>query len=150
MESHFKLLGHPVHPILVNLPIGSYIGSLIFDLVYLWRGDPLWYEMAFWLMGIGIIGHVSAAGSGLVDFFALSKDRTAAAYPTARLHLIIGAVLLAVYLVNFYLRWSTGLPPHSSSRWPILLSLIGNGILGVQGWLGGELVYRHGVGVEKH
>jgi uncharacterized membrane protein len=43
-----------------------------------------------------------------------------------------------------------GVPPHSPSRWPVLLSLIGNGILGVQGWFGGELVYRHGVGVEKH
>ena len=149
MESHFKFLGHPVHPILVNLPIGLYIASLLFDLAYLWLGDPLWYQMSFRLIAVGIAGHVLAAGTGLVDYLVIARDRKSARYRTARIHLMIGGILLLVYAVNLYARWSQGVPPHSQPWGPVLLNLIGNGVLGVQGWFGGELVYRHGVGVEK-
>lgn len=47
MRSRFQIVGHPVHAMLVGYPIALYVTSLLWDLVYLWRTDPFWYQMAF-------------------------------------------------------------------------------------------------------
>src|SRR4051812_33198222 len=40
MESKVKLLGHPVHPMLIVLPLGLFIAAVVFDALCLWRGNP--------------------------------------------------------------------------------------------------------------
>src|SRR5215211_4051629 len=48
MESRAKLLGHPVHPMLIVLPLGLFIAAVVFDGVYLWRGSPAFATVAYW------------------------------------------------------------------------------------------------------
>ena len=58
MESKAKLLGHPIHPMLVPLPIGLWIFSLICDLVFAANGNAQWQTTAFFTLGGGIVGAV--------------------------------------------------------------------------------------------
>jgi uncharacterized membrane protein len=61
MESRAKLLGHPVHPMLIVLPLGLFISAVVFDAVYLWRGSPTFATVAYWNIAGGIIGGLLAA-----------------------------------------------------------------------------------------
>lgn len=144
--SRAKVAGHPVHPMLIVFPIGLYIVSFIFDLVYIGAGDPFWFRAAFWTMLIGFAGNLAAALPGFVDFLAIpagSEARKIATY-----HMGAGLLIAALYLINLLSRnWGVAQGPRP---WlPILLNLVGVGLISVQGWLGGELVYRFGIGVEE-
>ena len=148
MRSRFQVGGHPVHAMLVAYPIALYVTSLLCDLIYLWRSDPFWYQMAFWNMLIGFIGHLAAAVPGFVDYLPIAKEEPKA-HRTATIHLGLGLSLAALYLINLFLRHGGSLPENGSVMVAVLLSLVGAGLLGLQGWFGGELVYKHGIGVSR-
>ena len=133
--------GHPLHSMLVALPIGLWIFSLVCDLVYRFgSSQPIWYAMAWYAMVGGVIGALVAAVPGLIDFNSI-KEPTAGS--VALLHLSVNVGLVLLFSVNAWIR--TLLMPESVI--PIALSVIGIAGLAVSGWLGGELVYRHAVGV---
>lgn len=141
-----KMAGHPIHPMLVVFPIGLFITSFIFDLVYLAAGDPFWYRMAFWTILVGFVGTVAAALPGIADYLTLhpkTEARQVASY-----HMGVGITIAIVYLVNLLMRNWGVIAPNEIPLAPVLLNFAGVLLLGIQGWLGGELVYRHGVGVE--
>src|SRR3990170_1913522 len=71
MESKAKLLGHPIHPMLIVLPLGLFIGAVLFDAVYLWRGLPAFATVAYWNIAAGIVGGLLAAVFGAIDWFAI-------------------------------------------------------------------------------
>jgi uncharacterized membrane protein len=134
---------HPIHPMLVPFPIALWIFSLVCDVIYTFGwGGALWNEMAFYTMAGGVVGAVAAALPGLVDYFSITE-------PTPRKiatnHLILNATIVGMYLVNLWLRMNT----VPSAKLPLVLSAISIALLGLSGWLGGELVYVHGVGVES-
>ena len=83
--------GHPFHPLLVPLPIGAFVSSLIFDILTRTRADGLPYlvDGAFWLIGTGLISGLLAAVSGLLDLRRIA--RRAPAFATARTHLTLNA-----------------------------------------------------------
>lgn len=132
---------HPIHPMLVVLPLGLWIAALAFDIAYAVTGNPLWRTLAFWNIGAGIIGALLAAVPGFVDY--LDLDGRARRIATFHMALNLGAV--AIFAVNWYVR--TRVP--ADSWWPLALSVIGVVGIMVSGWLGGELVYGERVGVEE-
>jgi uncharacterized membrane protein len=71
MESRAKLLGHPIHPMLIVLPLGLFIGAVVFDALYLWRGTPIFATAAYWNIAAGVVGGLLAAVFGLIDWFAI-------------------------------------------------------------------------------
>src|SRR5918996_3926031 len=71
MESRAKLLGHPVHPMLIVLPLGLFIAAVVFDGVYLWRGSATFATVAYWNIAGGIVGGLLAAVFGLIDWLAI-------------------------------------------------------------------------------
>ncbi len=146
MESRLKFLGHPVHPMVVAYPIALYTVSIVTDLIYVGVGDPFWYRVSFWLILFGVVTNVSAGFTGIFDFLALNNQHPA--YRAAVVHLTFGSMIFVVYLIGLFLR-SWGMPPEETPWFPIILNLVGGGMLGIQGWYGGELVYRHGIGVER-
>jgi uncharacterized membrane protein len=120
--------------------------SFIADLIYLWRGNPVWRDyIAFYTLLGGIIGAVAAAIPGLIDWATLT-DR--AAVKVANWHARVNIIGLVIFIASFYLRttsgakWIAGLPSL-----PIILSIVGVVGLSIAGYLGGELVFRHGVAV---
>jgi len=131
---------HPLHPILVAFPIGLWLFSLVCDLVHQFGHEKIWSVMAWYAMVAGLLGALAAAVPGVIDFFAITDPR---AGRVALLHLAVNAGLVLLFGVNAWLR--TLLSP--TSMVPLLLSVVGIAGLTVSGWLGGELVYVHRVGV---
>jgi uncharacterized membrane protein len=127
---------------LVPLPIGLWIFSLVADLVYRFEwGGELWDAVAFYTLAGGIAGAVLAAIPGFIDLLSLPEGKIKK-IAVAHMAVNLGAVVL--FAVNFGLRLNAA----PGAAVPVLLSAIGVALLGVSGWLGGELVYAHGVGVQ--
>ena len=146
MASKASIGGHPIHPILIPFPIGLLVFSLIADLIYLWQGGLLWESyIAFYTLLAGIIGMTLAAIPGFIDWLTLTDPKVV---PVANWHARVNIITLLIFVASFYLRttsgasWITGM-----TMLPIVLSIIGVIGLGIAGWLGGELVFRHGVAV---
>jgi len=60
-----RIGGHPIHPMIIPFPIGLWVFSLVADVIYLWRGNPVWKEyIAFYTLLAGLIGAAAAAVPG--------------------------------------------------------------------------------------
>lgn len=142
MSTPASINRHPLHPMLVVFPIGLWIFSFIADLIYV-LGDhvPVWDEIAFYTMAGGVIGALLAALPGLVDLLSIRERQ---AKRVAITHMSLNLVVVALFATNLWLRTRQ----DAGAALPIVLSAVGIAILGVSGWLGGDLVYRHGVGVD--
>jgi uncharacterized membrane protein len=147
MKSPASIGGHPIHPILIPFPIGLWVFSLIADAIYLWRGNPVWRDwIAFYALLGGIIGAALAAVFGIIDWLSI-KDLEVK--KTADWHARLNVIALVVFAASFYLRTTGGASWVSGSYTiPVLLSVLGIILITISGWLGGELVFKHGVGVE--
>jgi uncharacterized membrane protein len=132
---------------LVAFPIGLFVASFVFDLLALWKHHELWQTLAFYNMAGGLIGAVGAAIPGLIDYAALKDEKV---LPLAHWHFGVNVALIGVYSANLYLRTESGkLLTGELAIIPFFLSILGLLLLMVSGWLGGEMVYVHGVAVEK-
>jgi uncharacterized membrane protein len=132
---------------LIPFPIALFVFSFVADLIYLWRGNPVWRDyVAFYTMLGGIIGGAAAAIPGLIDWATLT-DR--AAVKVANWHARVNIFTLVVFIASFYLRTTHGaawIP--SVPMLPFILSIVGVIGLTIAGWLGGQLVFAHGVAVD--
>ena len=144
-DSSAKVAGHPMHPILVTLPIGFFVATFLFDLIFWQIRDEAFATGALWLLGFGLAAAALAAVTGLVDFIGDPRIRN---LRDAWHHAIGNVIMVVVQVVNFYWRYRYG----SSAVVPggLLLSLIAAGILVFTGWKGGELVFRPRVAVRDH
>ena len=142
--------GHPFHPILVTVPIGAWIASVVFDLVALvnTEEEAVFAEGAYWLIGIGILGALVAALFGLLDL--LTIERGTRAFRVGLTHMALNLTVVALFVVNFVLRAAEGY--EEATTVGFVLSLIAVAVLGASGWLGGKLAYHYGVRVsdEQH
>src|ERR1051325_4222963 len=77
MESRAKLLGHPIHPMLIVFPLGLLATAVAFDIVALVQDDASWYRISFWMIAGGIIGGLLAAVFGLIDWLAIPRGTRA-------------------------------------------------------------------------
>ena len=141
-RSTARFMGHPLHPSLVPFPIAFFIGAFLADLAYLKLGDAFWATAAFWLIAAGLVGAVLAALAGLTDFLG---DRRVRALGDAWLHMLGNVTVVVIELVNFLLRLNHPMAPLPSPG--VYLSGAAFLLLGFTGWKGGELVFRHRVGV---
>src|ERR1044072_2676938 len=106
MESRVKLAGHPIHPMLIVLPLGLFAVGVVFDIVYLSTNDATFAEVAFWNITVGIIGGLLAAIFGLIDWLAIPSDTRA-----KRIGLLHGAsndVVVAAFAVALLMRRTAG------------------------------------------
>ena len=127
-------LGHPLHPMLTDVPIGAYTGAILLDLI---GGDDQ-EAAADMLIGFGLISTVPTAMSGLADW----SDTYG---PEMRVGLVHAAANVAASTL-FGLSLARRLSGHRRSG--RLLALLGAGALGAGGWLGGHLAYSQAVGVD--
>jgi uncharacterized membrane protein len=137
--------GHPFHPILVTVPIGAWVSSLVLDLASLWTSDGAALATgAQWLIGIGIVGALAAAAVGLLDFVLIPTGTPA--HRTALLHITLNVAVTVGFVVNLLWRLS-GDDDGGTAVGPIVLSVVCLLALAVSGSLGGKLSYRYGVRV---
>lgn len=154
--SGLQVKNHPVHPMIVMFPIAFWIGALIGDVAYLATGSFFWYSFAFVSMGFGLILGAVAAVAGAVDYFSLEGHTRAKQVGT--IHGLLNLGVLAIFLINFMFRAGAGpvfaVPPEvalaGSALWAsFLLTIFGVLLLSISAWLGAELVYVEGAGVQR-
>src|SRR5438270_14097484 len=146
MASRASIGGHPIHPILIPFPIGLLVFSFIADLIFMWKGNLIWRDyVAFYTLLAGIIGGATAAVPGLIDWLTLTEPATVR---IANWHARVNVITLVIFIASFYLRTASGAAwiPNMPML-PFILSIVGVIGLTIAGWLGGEMVFRHGVAV---
>lgn len=140
LRSTFAINGHPLHPMVVPIPIVLFVGALVSDVSFVVDGSAGWAEASRWLLGGGLVGALLAAVGGFIDFAANSAIRE---LRDAWLHLFANLTLVLIEGVNLILR----LPDRTvAGSFGLALSIAGVLVLLFSGWKGGELVFRHGVG----
>jgi len=138
--------GHPIHPILVTLPIGAWVLCVVFDLISYASADPrIWSHGAMWLMIFGVLGAALAAVFGSLDL--LNVPRGTAAFATGRIHAVLNSTALVIFLCNFIWRYRAQDGWETAPVGSLVLSIIGLGVVGASGFLGGKLAYHYGVRV---
>ncbi len=147
MASPASINGHPVHPMIIPFPIALWVFSLVADVIFLWRGNPVWRDyIAFYALLGGIIGAAVAAVPGVIDWLSL-KDREVV--KIANWHARLNVIALLIFAASFYLRTTGGSELVSGSHTiPFGLSVLGVILISISGWLGGEMVFKHGVAVD--
>ncbi|MBB4016433.1 putative membrane protein [Chelatococcus caeni] len=135
---------HPIHPLLVPLPIGLLMGALVADIVFAMTQDPFWARGAYWLLVGGGVTGVLAGAAGLVELLGVRRARRLG---IAWAHGLGNLAVLVLTGVNIYIR--TGAPEAAVVPAGLALSAVVVLGLGVTGWLGGEMTYRHGIGVTR-
>src|ERR671938_1863230 len=138
--------GHPLHPMVIPIPIGAWVLSVVFDVAS--RVGPDRMQMAngaSWLIGLGVLGALAAAMLGFLDLMAIPPGTRV--FRIALLHASANLTATALFVVGFLLRRG-----HLDDAGGVPLALIGLSVvavlvLGAGGFLGGELAYRYGVRV---
>jgi uncharacterized membrane protein len=143
-RSTASLRGHPLHAMLVPIPIACFVATLFTDIVYWQTAAMQWANMSAWLLTIGLIVSVFAASAGLIDFFGDPRIRE---LRPAWIHALGNAVALILSIFNAFI--------HSRDAYTsvvptgLILSALVVLILLVTGWNGWSMVYRHRVGVRQ-
>ena len=138
--------GHPFHPILVTVPIGAWIASLVFDLASYVHDRPAFLvEGSRWLIALGVLGALAAASVGALDFLAIPTGTRARR--TAVVHLTLNLTITCAYAGNFWWRQNLTVDQDPIPAGPLVLSVLSVAALSVSGYLGGKLAYRYGVRV---
>ena len=144
MESKAKVMGHPIHPILIPFPLGLLTTSVVFDFVHLLTGEEKWSGISFWMIAAGVIGGLAAAAFGLIDWLAIPSGTRAKA--VGLWHGITNVIVVTLFIVSWLLRADA---PGAPGTVAIVLSFVAVGLASLGGFLGGELVVRLGVGVTE-
>jgi uncharacterized membrane protein len=141
MSSPASIKKHPLHPMLVGVPIGLWVFALVCDVVHALNGNGVWQSVGTYCIAGGIVGAILAAVPGLIDYFSIDE---AEMRRIANLHLAVNLGAVVLFAINLWLRFR--LP--ADSFLPLVLSIAGVLAMGVGGWLGGEMVYVKGMAVE--
>lgn len=145
MISKASIRSHPIHPMLVAFPIGLWVTSFIFDLIGAASHEQAYFATGFYMVVAGCVGAVFAALPGLIDLlFAIPPNSSAKS--RGYIHGGLNTLVLVLFVFEAFHRKSGANPADKLS---LLLSFVGVVLLGVSGWLGGTLVYRNQIGVDR-
>jgi uncharacterized membrane protein len=140
--SSVAIAGHPIHPLTVIFPIAFLSAAAGTDLGYWFTKDLFWARASVWLIGLGLLTGILAAAVGMSDFIKVSRVRDRVA---GWAHMSGNVIALFLTAINFWLR--LGNPEGNVVPLGAIISLLVATLLAVGGWYGGELSYRHKIGV---
>lgn len=147
MESKAKILGHPIHQMLVPFPFGLLATAVIFDIISLFMDVPdnkaMMATVAHYMIAAGLIGGFIAAPFGWIDYFAIPQGTRAKS--VGLMHGVGNVIVLLLFIGSWWLRRDDPARPETLA---LVLSFAGFALAGITGWLGGELVDRLAVGVD--
>jgi nitrite reductase/ring-hydroxylating ferredoxin subunit/uncharacterized membrane protein len=134
---HGKFVGHPLHPILTTVTVGSWTLGVFFDVMSIVTGSDQFQQTGDQLTLLGTLAAVPTALTGFTDFSAIKQDTVS----HGALHGLLNSVALLCYVRSVIARAT-----HSRGA-AIFFALVGWTCAGVSAWLGGDLSYRHRVGI---
>jgi len=138
-QSTAKIGDHPIHPMLIPFPIVCFILTFVLDVLYL-RGNTGVAMATNWLLGVGLVMAALAAVAGLTDFLGDKRIQG----PDAIKHMLANVTAVVLEVLNLALRLNN---PDFIASTGVYISGLVVLILIYSGWKGGDLVFRHGVGV---
>jgi uncharacterized membrane protein len=143
-----KWLGHPLHPILVHIPMAMWPSALVFDVLSQRQiGGNAMVQLSFYAIAFGLADGLLAAPTGLVDWSGIKKEKPA--WKIGLYHLALNLVAVVLFGINLFLRWRNFRDATEVARTPFLLSAIGTLILIGSAYLGGRMVYEYGISVAR-
>jgi nitrite reductase/ring-hydroxylating ferredoxin subunit/uncharacterized membrane protein len=144
MISKANVRSHPIHPMVVALPIGLWVTSFIFDLIGATSHEQSYFLASFYMIVAGCVGAVLAAVPGVIDLFGAIPPKSSAR-SRGYIHGSLNTVALLVFIYTAYRR---GGPTATADNIAIAASAVGVVLIAISGWLGGTLVYRNQIGVD--
>lgn len=142
ITSSISIAGHPIHPILVIFPVAFLSSAAGSDIGYWLTADFFWARASVWLIGLGGLAGILAALIGMADFIRIRKVRRRTA---GWAHMLINVAVLILTFINLGLRLDD--PETTILPIGIVLSSVVATLLAIGGWYGGELSFRHKIGV---
>ena len=137
-----SVAGHPLHPMIVPVTIGMYVAATCSDVAFARTGNPFWALGTSWLLLGTLASGCIAAIPGIVDFTLIDRAQK---LHIGWAHAGGNLLFLAITVVNY--GWRKADPTVPLGHSGLILTFIGLVLLGITGWLGGEMSYRHGIGV---
>lgn len=142
VPSTAAIMGHPIHPMLIPFPVASLVGVVLTDIAAQVTDNDFWTEASRWLLLVGLVTGAFAAIFGFIDFASTKRIRD---HSIAWVHFLGNGIALLLTFINLILRPED--PAEGVPTLGLILSVVVAGIFCVTGWLGGELSYRHKIGV---
>src|SRR5207244_13119352 len=139
-----KVLKHPLHPIIVHVPMAMWPGARIFDLLSQWKiGGNAIVRLSFYAIVFGLIASLLAVPTGVVDWSGIKKEKPA--WKIGLYHMILNLLVALLFAINLGLRVSTFRAATTVPTVPLLLSILGTALLIVSAYLGGMMTYTYGI-----
>lgn len=127
---------------LVTFPIAFLMSVVATDLAWIATGDFFWLRLSMWLAGVGAIAGAVAGVAGTIELLLIPGVRRRG---VSWSHFVAAVMLISVAFTNWYLRLAGG--EDMVIPWAFTLSVLGAVLVAVAGWLGGNLVFDHRIGV---
>jgi uncharacterized membrane protein len=143
-RSTARIFGHPIHPMLIPIPITCFIGTLLTDVVYWRTANMQWANFSVWLLTAGLVVSAFVALTGIIDWLG---DRRIRRIGASWIHGGVNGLALLLSIFNAFV--------HSRDAYTsvvptgLILSAVVVVLLAIGAWNGASLVYRHGVGVRS-
>ena len=141
-----KWLGHPLHPILVHVPMAMWPSALIFDLLSRWNGNAM-VRLSFYAIIFGLVTSLLAVPTGVVDWSGIKKEKPA--WKIGLYHMILNLLVALLFAINLGLRVQTFREATTVAGVPLLLSILGTALLIGSAYLGGMMTYTYGISVAR-
>jgi uncharacterized membrane protein len=141
-------LKHPLHPILVHVPMAMWPGALIFDLLSQWNiGGNAMVRLSFYAIVFGLVVSLLAVPAGLVDWTGIKKEKPV--WKIGLYHMVLNLFAAVLFAINLGLRVQDFGDAPTVSRAPLTLSALGTVLLIGSAYLGGRMTYEYGISVAR-
>jgi nitrite reductase/ring-hydroxylating ferredoxin subunit/uncharacterized membrane protein len=135
--AHGVWLGHPLHPVLTDLPIGAWTTALALDVAAAANRDRGMARAADFAVAVGLVGALGAAVTGLTDW----SETSGQSRRTGLVHGLMNITATGLFAVSYALR------THGSRSAGRTCSAVGYAVAATAAYLGGNLVYDRRIGV---
>ncbi len=140
--SRVAIAGHPIHAMLVTFPIAFLMTLVATDMAWLVTGDFFWLRLSMWLVGGGAVMGAVAGLAGTIELLLIPGVRRRG---VSWSHFVAAVMLISVAFTNWCLRLIGG--GELIVPWALTLTLLGALLVAMAGWLGGNLVFDHRIGI---
>lgn len=136
-------LGHPLHPLLTDVPIGAWTVAVLLDLLALLVRVPGLGTAAAIALGLGVLAALAAIATGLLDWMDVNPKELSIGVMHGTINILATLLMIVSLLIRFGSNWDT-------SAAAFVVALAGYGLVMGGGFIGGSLVFRHGAMVNRN
>src|SRR5438876_7276903 len=116
-----KWLRHPLHPILVHVPMAMWPSALIFDLLSRWNGNIM-VRLSFYAIVFGLAASLLAVPTGVLDWSGIKKEKPA--WKIGLYHMILNLIVALLFAINLALRLKDFREATTVAAAPLVLSIV--------------------------